>query len=42
MTSLKTYWAILKALLNNKKIPCIPSLLQDNKYVPDFKKKTII
>ena len=39
MTSLKTYWSILKTLLNNKKIPCIPPLLQDNKYVTDFKKK---
>ena len=33
MTSLKTYWSILKTLLNNKKTPCIPPLLQDNKYV---------
>ena len=39
MTSLKTYWSILKILLNNKKNPCIPPLLQDNKYVTDFKKK---
>ena len=39
MTSLKTYWSILKTLLNNKKIPCIPPLLQDNKYVTDLKKK---
>ena len=39
MTSLKTYWSILKTLLNNKKIPCIPPLLQDNKYVTDFTKK---
>ena len=39
MTSLKTYWSILKTFLNNKKIPSIPPLLQDNKYVTDFKKK---
>ena len=39
MTSLKTYWSILKTLINNKKIPCIPTLLQDNKCVTDFKKK---
>ena len=39
MTSLKTYWPLLKTLLKNKKIPCIPPLLQDNKYVTDFKKK---
>ena len=39
MTSLKTYWSISKILLNNKKVPCIPPLLEDNKYVTDFKKK---
>ena len=40
MTSLKTYWSILKILLSNKKIPCIPPrLLQDNKYVTDLKNK---
>ena len=39
MASLKAYWSILKTLLNNKKISCIPPLLQDNKYVTDFKKK---
>ena len=39
MTSPKTHWSILKTLINNKKIPCIPPLLQDNKYVTDFKKK---
>ena len=39
MTSAKTYWSILKSLLNNKKIPCTPPLLHQNKYVNDFKKK---
>ena len=39
MTSTKTYWSILKSLLNNKKIPCIPPLFHQNKYVTDFKKK---
>ena len=39
MASLKTYLSILKTLLNNKKITCIPALLQGNKYVTDFKKK---
>ena len=39
MTSLKAYWSISKTLLNYKKIPCIPPLLQDNKYATDFKKK---
>ena len=38
-TSAKTYWSILKTLLNNKKIPCIPLLFHQGKYVTDFKKK---
>ena len=39
MESLKTDWSILKILLNSKKSPCIPPLLQDNKYVTDFEKR---
>ena len=39
VTSAKTYWSILKELLNNKKIPCIPPLFHEGKYVIDFKKK---
>ena len=38
-TSAKTYWSILKALLNNKKVPCVPPLFHEGKYVTDFKKK---
>ena len=38
-TSAKMYWSILKALLNNKEIPCIPPLFHEGKYVIDFKKK---
>ena len=38
--SAKTYWSILKSLLNNKKIPRIPPLFHQNKYVTGFKKKT--
>ena len=38
-TSAKTYWSILKTLLNNKNIPCIPPLFYQGKYVTDFKKK---
>ena len=38
-TSAKTYWSILKTLLSNKKIPCIPPLFHQGKYVTDFKKK---
>ena len=40
MASLKTYWSLLKALLNNNKNSLY--LLQDNKYVTDFKKKAEI
>ena len=39
MASLKFYWPLLKTSLNNKEIPCIPAVLEDNKYVRDFKKK---
>ena len=39
VTSAKTYWSILKTLLNNKNIPCIPTLFYQGKYVTDFKKK---
>ena len=42
MTSLKTYWSISKKLLNNKNISCIHPLLQDNKYVTDFRKKAVL
>ena len=38
--SSKTYWSILKSLLNNKKVPCILPLFHQNRYVTDFKKKT--
>ena len=38
-TSAKTYWSILKMLLNNNKIPCIHPPLYQEKYVTDFKKK---
>ena len=39
LTSATTYWSILNSLLNNNKIPCIPPLFHQNKYVTDFKKK---
>ena len=38
ITSTKTYWSILKTLLN-KKIPRIPPLFHQGKYVTDVKKK---
>ena len=39
LTSTKTYWSILKTFLNNKKIPCIPPLFHENKFITDFKEK---
>ena len=41
-TSQKSYWSILKTFLNNKKIPCIPPLLHQDKFVTDFKEKADI
>ena len=38
----KTYWSVLKRLLNNKKIPCIPSLFDENKLLTDFREKAEI
>ena len=41
-TSPKTHWSILKTILNNKKIPVVPSIFRDNKYITDFKQKAEI
>ena len=35
----KCYWSVLKTFLNNKKTPCIPPLIHDNKFVTNFKEK---
>ena len=36
----KTYWSILNSLLpNNKRIPCIPLLLHQNRYITKYKDK---
>ena len=35
----KVYWSILKTFLNVKKIPCIPPVFHNNKFVIDFKEK---
>ena len=35
----KTYWSLLNRFLNNKKIPLIPTLFHENKFVTDFKEK---
>ena len=42
MASTKSYWSTLQMFLNNKKIPCIPLLKHQNKYVTDFKEKAEI
>ena len=35
----KTNWSVLKRFLNDKKIPCIPSLFHENKLVTNFREK---
>ena len=39
-TSSKCYWSLLKTLLNGKKIPCIPLLFHDDKFIGDFQEKS--
>ena len=38
----KCYWILLKTLLNGRKIPCIPPLFHDNKFITDLKEKSEI
>ena len=38
----KVYWSILKTLLNNKKIRCIPPVYHNNNEITDFKEKAQI
>ena len=38
----RTYWSILKTFYNNKKIPIIPPLLIDDKFVTDIQTKANI
>ena len=38
----KVYWSILKTLLNNKKIPCIPPVYHNNNEITDFQEKAQI
>ena len=42
MTSAKTYWSILKSLLNDKKIPCIPPLKKADLFNCFFAKQCFI
>ena len=37
--STKTYWALLRIFLNDLKMPVIPPLFHNNKFVTDFKEK---
>ena len=39
LTSTKTYWSLLKSFLNNKKIPCIPPLFHQSRYITKYKDK---
>ena len=39
LTCTKTYWSVLKPFLNNKKIPCIPRLFHQNRYISKCKDK---
>ena len=36
------YWSLLNNFLNNKKMPLIPPLFHENKFVKDFKEKAEI
>ena len=39
LTNTKTHCSILKSFLNNKKIPCIPPLLLQNRYITKYRDK---
>ena len=38
-TSPKTYWPVLKSFRNNKKLPIIPPIFHENRFVTNFKEK---
>ena len=40
--SLEGYWSLLKAVVDNKKIPCIPLTYHNNNYITDLKEKAHI
>ena len=40
LTSAKTYWSIFKLFPSNKKIPCVPPLLHQNRYITNYKDNT--
>ena len=35
----KVYWSLLKFFINNKKIPIMPPMSYENRFITDFKKK---
>ena len=37
--SSKTYWSILKSFLTGKKVPCIPPIFHENKFITNFREK---
>ena len=37
--SSKAYWSLLKNFLNNKKIPLVPLLFDENRFITEFKEK---
>ena len=36
----RSYWSLMKTFLSNKKIPLIPPLYYENRFIRDFKEKT--
>ena len=36
------FWSLLKTILNDEKVPCIPPIFHDNKFVTDFSKKAYL
>ena len=42
LTKTKTYWSILKTLLNGRKIPLIPPILVGDKFITNFSEKATL
>ena len=38
--SSKAYWSILKSFLTVKKVPCVPPIFHENRFITDFRKTT--
>ena len=38
----KYYWSLLKTMLYDKKVSCIPPIFHDNKFITDFSKKAYL